>query len=40
MMTLGGSHHPVTLRHGLPQRTIGEIKLGKAKQVKKKKKQK
>jgi hypothetical protein len=29
-----------TLRHGLSQRTIGEIKMGKAKQVKKKKKSK
>jgi len=31
---------PATLRHGLSQRTIGEIKMGKAKQVKKKKKPK
>ena len=31
---------PATLRHGLSQRAIGEIKMGKAKQVKKKKKPK
>jgi hypothetical protein len=40
MVILPYSFLPATLRHGLSQRTIGEIKMGKAKQVKKKKKPK
>jgi hypothetical protein len=40
MVILRDSFLPATLRHGLSQRKIGEIKMGKAKQVKKKKKPK
>jgi hypothetical protein len=40
MVILRDSFLPATLRHGRSQRTIGEIKMGKAKQVKKKKKPK
>jgi hypothetical protein len=32
--------YPVTLRHALSENTIGDSKMGKAKQVKKKKKPK
>jgi hypothetical protein len=40
MVILRDSFLSATLRRGLSQRTIGEIKMGKAKQVKKKKKPK
>jgi hypothetical protein len=40
MVILRDSFLPVTLTYGLSQRAIGEIKMGKAKQVKKKKKPK
>jgi len=40
MVILCDSFLPAPLRYGLSQRAIGEIEMGKAKQVKKKKKQK
>ena len=40
MVILRDSFLPVGLRHVLSQRIIGEIEMGKAKQVKKKKKSK